>query len=194
MKAWKMHRATPLLARGSININNWGGVPHIPKQMLSFVNIDTGQYSEVTDLDLKKQRRNKKLMLLKNRYNQAFKEKRITILLIVVPVVAYKTVKDFIDAMREKLSNRNYTLLGYYWQRDIGDIRFSLHFHFILVSTRISSEAIQSLLRGNNSSRAKFELCNSLNGIVNYLLKKEIYAAYNQKSWGSSIKFKLDVH
>ena len=193
MSSWKLHRATPLLARGSININKWGGVPHFPRQKLSFVNIDTGQYLEVTDLDLKKQKRKKRLMLLENRYNNAYNEKKITILLIAVPVDAIKTVKDFIDSFKDKLSNRKITLLGYYWQRDIGYIRFELHFHFILVCTRMPSEAIQSLLRSNNSAKSKIALCDSLPAFVNYLAKKEIYAAYKAKSWGSSIKFKINV-
>ena len=183
-------RGSSLIADGSYIINNSIQIPQIPKRRIYFENSETGKVFNVTDLYLKKKKRQSKLTRFKETYIRAIKEKLVSVFLIIVNKAYYTSPSEFIERFSLKLKRRELQILAYYWQSDVGDIEFEHHYHFIIVVKRLNSECVNSIFKTKKTKGYKFELCNSISRFKNYLNKKEIYALKGNRSYGSSKEFK----
>jgi hypothetical protein len=183
-------RGSSLIADGSYNINNSIQIPQIPKRRIFFENSETGKVFNVTDLYLKKKKRESKLTLFKETYIRDIKNKLVSVFLIIANSEYYTNPSEFIERFAIKLKRKKVKILAYYWQSDVGDIEFEHHFHFIVVVKRLSGDDVKAIFKTKNSNCYKFQLCNSINGFKNYLKKKEIYALKGKRSYGTSKEFK----
>lgn len=191
---WKFNRASPLIAKGSNIIDNLGEIPRNATRSIRFVNVDTGEMFTTTDLAIKKQKRNKVLIGFQETYIRLLKSKSITLMLIVASVDKYRTVGEFMKELKKKLWRKKVEILGYYWQRDIGELIFKRHFHIMVASTRIGADTFNTLLKNKRTKNYTVELCNNLNGFKDYLKKKEIYAPLNHRAYGKSQHYKKQVN
>ena len=187
--AWKFYNMTPLFEKGSMIIDIRGEVAQEAKRRLHFFEEETGLISSVTDLKLKKQKRNRKILQFKQSYQRLFEMNQISIVLVAVCIDKYTTPKQYMDILKDQLKASGLVLYGYYYQRDIGDIEFKRHFHFMVAISRIANYNVIKFLRKCHSSSNKVTLSFSIEGFSNYLMKKEIYCPYKCKSWGCSRKF-----
>jgi len=188
---FKLVRVTPLIAKGSLLPDNWGVRQQIPKKQIVLKNLVTGQVFTTTDLDMRKHKRRKRLALFKNFYIDAFVHKRVSVFLVVAEINKYKSAKIIIDLLKEKMNQYHVRVLGYYWQRDVGEVKFELHFHIIFVVERISGVTAKRMMSNKRVGFYKMVLCFSLNKFKRYLETKEIYGAHRQRSFGVSQMFKL---
>lgn len=183
-------RGSYLIADGSNNINNSIQIPQIPKRRIFFENSETGRIFNVTDLYLKKRKRESKLTQFKETYIRDIKNKLVSVFIIIVNRAYYSSPSLFIERFTIKLKRKEVQILGYYWQNDVGEIEFEHHYHFIVVVKRLSSEDINAIFKTKKNNCYKFRLCNSISGFKNYLKEKEIYALKGKRSYGSSKEFK----
>jgi hypothetical protein len=179
----------PIIERSN-NINNSLQIPQIPKKRLFFVGDDEKMFS-ITDLDLKKIKRGKKLEQFKSTYLRLFKEKKVSIWLFIVDAEKQNSPSKFLQGIKTKFNRKSIAILGVFWQRDIGDNKFKLHYHILIATTVVSEDAVQQLYKPNKTyNDFKFEFCKYLNAFTNYLRKKEVFGSKKKKSWGSSKEFK----
>jgi len=183
-------RGSSLIADGSFNINNSIQIPQIPKRRIFFENSETGKVFNVTDLFLKKRKRESKLIQFKETYLRDIKNKLVSVFIIIVNRAYYASPSVFIERFTIKLKRKELQILGYYWQSDVGDIEFEHHYHFIIVVKRLCSKDINAIFKTKKNNCYKFQFCNSISGFKNYLKKKEIYALKGKRSYGSSKEFK----
>lgn len=187
--AWRFYGTTPLYERGSLIIDIRGEIAQEAKRCLHFVEDETGLISRVTDLQLKKQKRNRKILQFKQLYQHLAEIEHISIILISVCIDKYPTAKQYMDILKDQLKANNIELYGYYYQRDIGEKRFERHFHFFVATSRIANNKVVHFLRKCSSRLNKITLSFSIEGFSSYLMKKEIYCPYKHKSWGCSRNF-----
>ena len=90
------------------------------------------------------------------------------------------------------LERKEIQVLGYVWQRDVGDNRFEKHYHLLIATTRMDLKiSTQIELYGNiNPDRFRIELMKTKGGMQKYLRKKEIFSARYQKGFSKSQCFK----
>jgi len=189
MKQW-VFMASRAIAGRSYHVDKSGQIPQDAKRMLTFKNIITGKMSRITDLDLKKQKRGYILKLFLNIYSKSFKKKELTVFLIVVDENIYGLPSKFISNFKRKLIRKGIRILGYVWQKDVGEIRFEKHFHFIIITRRLEKGILNSLFKNKKVDAGySFELCRSISRFKNYLNRKEIYAAKGKRSFGRSGNF-----
>ena len=128
MGEWAL-RNIRYLSEGSNKSVNKGQTSILPKYSKTYLNIETGELNEVTDLQSKIYKRDKYLRLFFNVYLKYFSNKKITILSAVVNQDTYPTITKFINTITRKLKRKGIDRLGYFWIRDVGDERFHNHFH-----------------------------------------------------------------
>jgi hypothetical protein len=191
--AWKFNRAYPLIARGSYTINDLAVIPRSATKAIRFVEHETGEMFTTTDLAIKKSKRKKALSDFQDAYKIFLKKKSVTIMLIVVPVENYRTVGEFIKGLKDKFGRRKIYTYGYYWQRDIGDVLFEMHYHIMLAVSRIDASAFKELMENKKPHNYKVVLCNSLERYKNYLKKKEIYAPHKCRAYGRSEEYRTPL-
>ena len=187
--AWRFYGMTPLYERGSLIIDIRGEIAQVANKRLHFFEDETGLISSVTDLQLKKQKRNRKILQFKHAYQRLAEKKQISIILIAVCITKYPTAKQYMDILKDQLKANDIELYGYYYQRDIGDKRFERHFHFLVTTSRIANNKVVHFLRKCSSKKNKITLSFSIEGFTSYLIDKEIYCPYKHKSWGCSRNF-----
>ena len=85
-----------------------------------------------------------------------------------------------------RLSIVNY---GFIWTNDVGDERFKIHTHFVIATSRLTSEQLKTLIKKKH--KYKFTCCENLERFTAYLKKKELYAEKKKRSWGCSRTFKI---
>jgi len=192
---WKFYRTTPLFEKGSMIIDIRGEIAQEAKWRLNFVEEETGLISSVTDLQLKKQKRNKKLLRFRNTYQRLIELKQVSIILVAVSIEKFATAKQYMDILKDQLKANALELYGYYYQRDIGEKVYKRHFHFMVATSRITNENVTKFLRKCSSNNSKIVLNFSIQAFSNYLMDKEIFCPYKHKSWGCSRYFnKPNVH
>ena len=191
---WKFNRASPLIAKGSYTIDNLGEIPRKATKAIRFINVETGEMFTTTDLDIKKDKRKKALIVFQETYNRLLQLKCITIMLIVVPVENCRTVGEFMKEFKEKITRIKIEIFGYYWQRDIGEIIFEKHFHIMVAVTRIIASSFRTLMKNKKPNSYKVELCNSISGFKDYLKEKEIYAPYKHRAFGKSQQYRKPIN
>jgi hypothetical protein len=189
MSLFKFRGAVTLIEGGSLFINKWGDIPRMATKKYYFINTITEETFSVTDLQLQKQRRNKLLVKMQETYSRLIVNNEISTIIIVAPVKQYKKSADFLKEFKKKLIRKNISLLGYYWQRDIGEVKFECHFHFIFFLKKIDATVYHNLFK-RKKSKYEAQFCDSLRKFKGYLKKKEIYAPGKMRSYGCSREFK----
>ena len=187
--AWKFFGMTPLFEKGSLIIDIRGEIAQEAKRCLHFVEDETGLISRVTDLKLKKQKRNRKILQFKQSYQRLFEMNQISIILVAVCIDKYPTAKQYMDILKDQLKANDIEIYGYYYQRDIGEKKFERHFHFFVATTRIAKDKIVKFIKKCSSRIHKITFSFDIEAFANYLMRKEIYCPYKHKSWGCSRKF-----
>jgi hypothetical protein len=182
-----LYRSIPIGRRSTI-IDKWGEIPHKPKRELTFVDPETGVTFTTTDLFLKKLNRNKKLSKLYNAYKNHIENKQVSTVLYIVESKLTSNLSHHIKNIKRKCLKKGIDTYAYYWQRDIGEIEFTPHYHLILILTPLNMEMFNSLFKKKNKCGNKAELCNSLFHFTKYLNKKEFYAPFRKRNYGISKK------
>lgn len=177
------------LSEGSSKSDNTGHSPIQALYMKSIVNINTGEVIEVTDLQCKLRKRDSALRDFFGKYGNLWKNGEISILSNYVDAVKYDTIATFNSSFNKKLKRKGIKRLGYVWVRDIGDIKFEKHFHVLIATSRITAEVFRSLFKAKKDNRYKVQFLKTKNGMRDYIMKKELYAASKQRSYGRSRKF-----
>lgn len=189
MSLFKFRGAMTLIEGGSLLINKWGDIPRVATKKYYFINTITEETFSVTDLHLQKQRRNRVLAKMRETYSRLIVKNKISTIIIVAPVKHYKKPVDFLKEFKKKLIRKCISLLGYYWQRDIGDIKFECHYHLIFFLKKIDGSVFNKLFK-RKIGKYNAEFCDSISKFKEYLKKKEIYAPENMRSYGCSREFK----
>jgi hypothetical protein len=192
MSEWVL-RNIRYLSEGSNKSVNTGQTPILPKYNKTYLNIETGELNEVSDLQSKIYKRDKFLRLFFNVYQKYYSNKKITILSAVVNQDTYPTITKFINTITRKLKRKGIDRLGYFWVRDIGDKRFHKHFHILLATSRISAEKFKSIFENKDHNNYDIEFLKS-KGMKSYINDKELYAANKQRAFGKSKTFPLKLN
>jgi hypothetical protein len=166
-----------------------GVIPREATKKLEFRNPESGAIFSTTDLQFKKHKREKMLMIIKETYTPLIIKKKISTLLIEVNIFQYNTPAKYLKDFKRKLKKQNIILLGYYWQRDVGEKNFTPHFHFIFFIKRICGKDFSKLFK-RKKGKYNAIFCNHLKSFKTYLEIKEMYAPVNKRSYGCSREFK----
>jgi len=197
MNQWGFYRSERLLEGSEIN-NNSGQLPHQAKYLHHFVNTNTGEFRKVSDLDIKKNKRNRLIDSFCRRYYDLYLDETISILTFVVDPDKYITISKFVNTISRKLKRKGIKIYGYIWARDIGDIRFEKHYHIIISISRIESKLFDVLFNFFGKKRKeeeckkrgyKVEFMKTRWGLYTYLKNKELFGKRNQRSYGRSRRF-----
>jgi hypothetical protein len=174
----------------SLDINNSLQIPQLPKRRIFFIDDNEKMFS-ITDLELKKKKRSKRLEQFKSTYSRLFKENKVSVWLFILDAELQNSPSKFLQGIKTKFKRKGVAILGVFWQRDIGENEFKLHFHIMITTSFVKNEIVQQLFKPNKSyNNFKFEFCKHLNAFKNYLKKKELYGNRNKRTWGSSNEFK----
>lgn len=192
MSEWAL-RKIRYLSEGSNKSVNSGQTPILPKYQKTFLNIETGELNEITDLQSKIYKRDKFLRLFFNVYQKYYFNKKITILSAVVNQDTYPRITKFINTITRKLKRKGIERLGYFWVRDVGDKRFHKHFHIFLATSKVSAEKFKSIFEKKDHSNYEIEYLKS-KGMKSYINDKELYAANKQRAFGISKTFPLKLN
>ena len=190
MNDWILLRLNYLL-EGSNQSDNTGQIPKCAKYKKTFLNLQTGQVCEITDLQSKKCKRNYFLNLFLNVYQKCFKSKTVSILGFIVYQEYYGSVTKFINTISRKLKRKGVERLGYVWVRDIGENRFEKHFHLLIATSKMDSPIFHAIFHNKRHNKYKLEFMDSMKGIKNYLKEKELYGIGKQRSFSKSRKFQM---
>ena len=192
MSEWAL-RKIRYLSEGSNKSVNSGQTPILPKYQKTFLNIETGELNEITDLQSKIYKRDKFLRLFFNVYQKYYSNKKITILSAVVNQDSYPTITKFINTITRKLKRKGIDRLGYFWVRDVGDKRFHKHFHIFLATSKVSAEKFKSIFEKKDNNNYEIQFLKS-KGMKSYINDKELYAANKQRAFGISKTFPLKLN
>ena len=186
---WELVKTEYLLGK-SIESNKTGQTPLIPKYRRHFLNRETGEYSEVTDLDAKKHKRTNSLLFFRESYIRLFKEGKVSLFSAVVYQENYERIGKFINTISRKFSRNGCFRLGHVWVRDIGDKEFRKHFHVLIATEPLSKREFQKMFSNINPNYYKIEEVDTVVGITEYLIDKELFAGKRQRAYQSSKKFR----
>ncbi len=164
-------------------------IPVVAKYKLGFFDDQTGHYFETTDLDIKKDKKQKKFNLFEDTYRDLFKERKVSLLLFIIEPEHWNNNSKFISYLKKKLERLSVVNYGYIWANDVGDKRFEIHTHIAIATSRLTSENIKTLIKRKHNY--KFICCKNLQAFKNYLKNKELFAAKKNRSWGCSRTFKI---
>lgn len=181
------------LLEGSDNSNNSGYTPNIPKYEKTYIEDATSEIIITTDLAERIYNRNCNLNRFFNKYRSlTFKTKTVTVLCAIIDQVHCPKIDNYIKNLKRMLERKEIQVLGYVWQRDVGDNRFEKHYHLLIATTRMDLKiSTQIELYGSiNPDRFRIELMKTKGGMQKYLRKKEIFSARYQKGFSKSQCFK----
>jgi hypothetical protein len=186
-KLWKYD----LLSGGSIESDKSGQTPQRAKFRKHFVNLDTAEVYQITDLESRKYKRNKYLDTFTAVYSKPFSLKLVSLLTFVVNEAEYTSISHFLNMLSKKLRRKNISKLGYVWVRDVGENRFEKHFHLMIALSRIDSKIFQELFSRKRHSEYEVQFFRNVKGLKSYLKKKNLYGARKQRAFGKSKEFKI---
>jgi hypothetical protein len=164
-------------------------IPVVAKYKLGFFDDQTGNFFETTDLNIKKGNKRKRFNLFKDTYIKLFKTKKISVLLFIIEPEFWENNSKFISYLKKKIGRLSIDNYGYIWTNDVGDEKFKIHTHFVIATSRLTSEQIKILIK--KKYKYKFICCNNLRDFTAYLKNKELYAEKKKRSWGCSRTFKI---
>lgn len=177
------------LERSDYNSNNLGHNPRKPKSLKTFLNITNGVLHSISDLDLLKSKRNKMINSFVKTYDRLYTNEEISIFSFVVYEKDYSTVSKFLNTISAKLRRKHISRLGYFWVRDVGNLKFEPHFHVIMATSRINKDVFENLFL-NKPQKYKVEFQKTKSGLKKYLSDKELFGKKGQRTFGRSKEFK----
>jgi hypothetical protein len=194
----KLVRITPLLIGSKLpnkrdlfskHSENKAGhfVSRKAKKKLDFVDTITGCMTTRTDYEILKWRRNIKLDLVIQRYEDKFKNQEVSVLDMVVYISKYPKFSYALKLLKKWLIKQHIKVHSYCWVRDVGFIEFKPHFQCVLVTTRIEKGVFKKIFTLKDNDNIRVTLAHSLEKSVNYLKGKEIYGDYKEKSHSVTI-------
>ena len=189
MKQYTFLKYESLLGK-SLNSNNTGQTPLEPMYIKTFINNYTNTVCQISDLDIRKNKRNQYLDTFISTYEKSYYEQSISIFGIIVNVSDYPSITKFLEMLKKKLKRKVIETLGFVWLRDAGDKVAEPHFHIILASTRISKEQFQEIFSKKRKSNYEVQLSYFPNGLKSYFKKKGVFGKKKQRSFGKSRIFK----
>ena len=190
MKEWKL-RNLRYLSEGSNTSDNLGQTPVREKYQKTFLNTETGELKEITDLQSKIYRRDTFFKLFFNVYLKYYEKKQITILSAVADQDKYPTITKFINTITRKLKRKGIDRLGYFWVRDVGDKKFHKHFHVFIATSIITKEKLNDIFKNKTDNDYNVRFLESPEGMSSYIKAKDLYAAKKQRAFGKSKRFPL---
>jgi hypothetical protein len=190
MSEWAL-RKIKYLSEGSNKSVNLGQTPLLPKYQKTYVNLETGELNEITDLQSKIYKRNRFMRDFSKAYSSTFSNKKISILTAVVNQDTYSTITKFINTITRKLKRKGIDRLGYFWVRDVGDKRFHKHWHILLATSRITAEKFNDIFKKKDDNNYEVQFLKSSKGIVGYIKAKDLYGANKQRAFGKSKTYPL---
>jgi hypothetical protein len=193
MSEWVL-RKIKYLSEGSNKSVNVGQTPLLPKYQKTYLNSETGELNEITDLQSKIFKRNKFLSLFFNVYQKYYANKQLTILTAVVNQDEYPTISKFINTITRKLKRKGIERLGYIWFRDVGDKRFHKHFHVFLATSTITTEKFYDIFKNKDHDNYNVRYLESTVGMSSYIKDKDLYGANKQRAFGKSKTFPLKLN
>ena len=179
------------LSEGSKKSDNIGQTPLTAKYKKTFLNKETGQICEVTDLESKIYKRNNCLKLFFSVYTKYFVKKSLSILTAVVNQDEYQSITKFVNTITRKLKRKGVDRLGYVWVRDVGDEIFHKHYHIKIATTRINEVLFNELFCKKKHNRYEVEFLKTPKGMATYITDKDLYGANKQRTYGKSRRFPL---
>ncbi len=189
MKQYKLWRFE-VLSGASIESDKSGQIPQQAKYRKYYVNLETAEISQITDLESRKFKRNKHITNFVNEYIKEFKKQNVSVLSFVVKESKYSSVSQFINMIGKKLKRKQVEKLGYVWVRDVGEIVFEKHFHVVIATSRITSEMFHTLFSKKRHSYYDVEFLRNPKGMRAYLTRKDLYGIKRQRPFGKSKEFK----
>jgi hypothetical protein len=179
-----------LLSGASIDSDNLGQTPQRAKYRKHFVNLETAEVSQITDLQSRKHKRNTQVEQFVKCYTPLFKKQKISILSFVVKEDKYPTISKFLDMIAKKFNRKGIKKLGHVWVRDVGDILAEKHFHIMIATTRIEPEAFRELFSKKRHSNYDVEFSRNPKGLRTYIKQKELYGSKKKRAFGKSFDYK----
>jgi len=179
------------LSEGSKKSDNMGQAPLTAKYKKTFLNTETGQICEITDLESKIYKRNNCLKLFFNVYTKYFVKKSLTILTAVVNDDEYPSITKFVNTVTRKLKRKGIDRLGYVWVRDVGKKKFHKHYHIIIATTKIDDGLFKELFSKKKHNHYEVQFLKTPKGMAKYIKVKDLYGANKQRTYGKSRKFPI---
>lgn len=165
----------------------------LPKYGITLENKIDGQIIQFTDVDKMQWKKKKYITDFQKNYTKAFWKKQISILEIVLPNHKDNSVSIFRKNLTTKLKRAGYTVYGFLWFLDVGDMG-CYHYHFIIVIDRLKlrNKALPEELKFSNYWKgSKTIIVNHINKKLNYFIKKPIPLTEKRKRvYGKSNHFK----
>ena len=180
------------LSEGSKKRDNMGQTPLTAKYKKTFLNTETGQICEVTDLESKIYKRDNYLKLFFNVYTKYFVKKTHSVICVVVNQDEYITITKFVNTITRKLHRKGIDRLGYVWVRDVGDEIFHKHYHIIIATTRINEVLFNELFCEKKHNHYEVQFLKTPKGMAKYITDKDLYGANKQRTYGKSRKFPIN--
>lgn len=193
MGEWALRKIS-YLSEGSNKSVNIGQTPILPKYNKIYLNLETGEINEITDLQSKIYKRDKFLRLFFNVYFKYYTNKQITILSTVANQDTYPTITKYINTITRKLKRKGIDRLGYFWIRDVGHERFHKHFHILIATSRITAEKLKNIFEKKDHNNYEVKFLESKKGMSGYINDKELYAANKERAFGKSKTFPLKLN
>jgi len=190
MNEWKLLNIR-YTSETSLISDNSGQVPRHARYLITYINTVTGELSYSSDLVQKTNKRNKFISNFQQVYTLPFNNKTISIFSAVVSQSHYETPSKFVNTFTRKFVRKNIDILGYVWVRDIGDIQFDLHYHFLIATERVNADLFKVLFSTKEKNGYDVQFLKTKTGMARYIKKKKLYGAKRQRSHGKSRKFKL---
>ena len=191
MGKWKLIKIIKLSERSKQDTHNSGQNPKKAKSVKTLLNPETGQLLDFTDLSNKKRKRTFCFDEFLKMYKKPYDLKKISILSFVIYDEKYKSISDFNSMITRKLTRKGIKKLGHVWCRDIGEINFESHSHFLVATSHIDAKLMNLLFCNKRHNDYKVEFCYNPKGLKDYLIKKELYGLNKQRSYGKSINYLL---
>lgn len=177
------------LSEGSYASDNMGQIPMRPKYKRTFLNVMTGELSEVTDLQSKLFKRDKNLHLFFDVYAKYHGSESMTILSMVVNYDEYTTITKFINTISRKLKRKGISRFGYVWVRDVGDEIFRKHYHVLMATSRIDGKLFNELFTKKHHNNYRVQFLKFRYGMKNYIIKKDLFGDRKHRPYGKSRMF-----
>ena len=190
MNPWIL-KSLSYLSEGSEKSDKLGQTPITAKYKKTFLNIETSELREITDLQSKLYKRDNYLKLFFSVYTKYFKEKTHSVICAVVNQDEYSTITKFVNTIGRKLQRKGIDRLGYVWVRDVGDEIFHKHFHIIIATTRISEELFKELFFEKKHNRYEVQFLKTPKGMAKYITDKNLYGEDKQRTYGKSRFFPI---
>jgi hypothetical protein len=190
MNSWVLKNIR-YLSEGSKQSDNMGQLPKSAKYNRTFLNIETGECREITDLQSKIYKRDNYMKLFFGVYSKYFLMESLSLLSAVVNQEEYPTITKFVNTLTHKLKRKGITRLGYVWVRDVGDEIFHKHYHIIIATGRINEQIFNDMFRHKKHNDYDIQFVKTPKGISKYITDKDLFGADKQRTYGKSRHFPI---